>query len=241
MTTRFWVCSAGLLLLLFTGCAPEEQIETGPPEGWQAEGAYWWRTGFDTTGVFRNLETLADMHVTGAEATFLASPSMARQRTTQQKMFERAVKQGLIRLYRNNPEVVDSLVERHVVPMMKDVNFSANLQAEAEKFKQKSYQFLYKNYFQAPQQKLQIGRDIEVPYPDELRAREVVGSVHVQVYVDPEGEPLAVELLESVHPDLDGIAMRTMTQMLWRPAYLMGRGRWETIPAWTRLSIRFGA
>ncbi len=239
MTTR-WVCySMMLVLFLFVGCVEEEKIETGPPEGWQADGEYWWHADFDTTGAFRNLETLVDMGVTGAEATYLASPNMARSRSTQRRMFERAVKQELIRLYRNNPEVVDSLVERHVMPMMDEVNFNANLQAEAQKFKQKSYKFLHKNYFQAPQQKLQIGRDIEIPYPNELRERGVAGSVQVQIYVNEEGEPLSIELLEGVDPTLDGIAMRTMTQMRWRPAYTMGKGRWSAIPAWTRLSITF--
>ncbi len=241
MAIRLASCSTLLLIALLVGCAPEETVETGPPEGWQAEGVRWWRTGFDTTGIFRNLETLADMDVTGAQATYIASPNTARQRASQQEWFERAVKQKIIRLYRNQPEVVDSLFERHVVPMLKKVNLDANLQAEAERFKQKSYRFLHKNYFQAPQQKLQVGRDIEMPYPDTVRKRQVAGSVHLQVYVNEEGEPMTFELLESLDPDLDGIAMRTMTQMRWRPAYLMGKSSWKTIPAWARFKIRFGA
>ncbi len=240
MSRCLTLCSTLVLIVLCAGCLQEEVIETGPPEGWQAEDTQWWQAGFDTTGIFRDLETLASMGVTGSEATYVASPSMARQRANQQKQVERAVKQQLIRLYRNQPEVVDSLVERHVVPMLDEVDYDANLQTEVERIKRKSYQFIHRNYFQAPQQKLQVGRDIEVPYPDELRKRQVAGAVQLQVYVNEEGEPLAIELIGSVDPDLDGIAMRTMTKMRWRPAYMMGRGNWDAIPAWTRVKIRFG-
>ena len=240
MTRCLVLCSTLVLVTLFAGCLQEDVIETGPPEEWQAEDTRWWRAGFDTTGVFRDLETLAAMGVTGSEATYVASPTMARQRSNQRQMVERAVKQQLIRLYRNQPEVVDSLVERHVVPMLDEVDLDANLQTEVERLKRKSYQFLHRNYFQAPQQELQVGRDINVPYPDDLRERQVAGAVQLQVYVSEEGEPLAIELIESVDPDLDGIAMRTMTKMRWRPAYLMGRSNWDTIPAWTRVKIRFG-
>lgn len=230
-----------LLMVFWVGCATEETVETGPPVDWQAEGVRWWRTGVDTTGLFRNLETLADMNVTGSEVTYVASPNVARRRASQQEWFERAVKQKLIQLYRNHPEVVDSLVEHHIVPTLKEVDLDADLQKEVDRFKDKSYRFLHKNYFQAPQQKLQVGRDIEMPYPASARERQAAGTVHVQVYVNAEGEPLSIELLESVDPDLDGIAMRTMTQMRWRPAYLMVTSNWKEVPAWTRIKIKFGA
>ena len=239
MTRCFVLAGTLVLTTLLAGCLQEEVIETGPPDGWQAEDTRWWHAGFDTTGIFRDLETLASMQVTGSEATYITSPHLARQRPSQMQMVERAVKQQLIRLYRNQPEVVDSLVERHVVPMLEEVNLDANMQTEVERLKRKSYQFLHRNYFQAPQQKLQVGRDIDVPYPEELRKRQVTGAVQLQVYVNEEGEPLAIGLLDSVDPDLDGIAMRTMTKMRWRPAYLMGKSNWHAIPAWTRVKIRF--
>lgn len=227
------------LVVLLVGCLPEQTVETGPPEGWQAEDARWWQTGFDTTGVFRDLETLASMGIDDAEVAYVASPSMARQRTTQRQWFKRAAKQSLIRLYRNEPEIVDSLFERHVTPMLDGVKLSPNPRAEVERFKRKSYPFLHKNYFQAPQTKLQIGPDIEMPYPDALRKNGVGGTVRIQAFINEEGEPLSLQLLESVDPDLDGIAMRAMTQMRWRPAYTMRKGRWVAVPAWVRLGIPF--
>ena len=136
----FRLVSSGLLLLMvfWVGCASEEIVETGPPEGWQAEDARWWRTGFDTTDIFRNLETLADMNVTGSEVTYVASPNIARRRASQMEWFERAVKQKLIQLYRNHPEVVDTLVERHIVPTLQEVDMDADLQDQVDDFKDKS-------------------------------------------------------------------------------------------------------
>ncbi len=229
-----------LVVVLLFGCLPEKTVETGPPEGWQAEDMRWWRTDIDTTGVFRDLETLASMRVADAGAPYVATPNLARQRATQRQWFKRAVKQSLIRLYRNEPEVVDSLFERHITPMLDGVKLSANPRAEVERFKRKSYLFLHKNYFQAPQTRLQIGPDIEMPYPEALRKGGVAGSVRIQVYINEEGEPLTLQLLESVDPDLDGIAMRAMTQMRWRPTYTMRKGRWVAIPAWARLGVPFG-
>ena len=231
-----------LLFLLFfsTGCLPEETVETDPPEGWESDSTRWWRTGFDTTGIFRDLETLASMQVTGSEVTYIASANIARQRANQRQWFEHAVKRSIIQFYRNQPEIVDSLFERHVTPMLQEVDMTANMESQVEQFKRKSYQFLHKNYFQAPQTQYQIGRDFEVPYPEALRKQQIAGEVFTQIYVDEAGEPLAIELLDSADSQLDGIAMRAMTKMRWRPAYLMRKGRWVPIPSWTRFSIKFG-
>ena len=50
---------------------------------------------------------LASMRVADAELQYVTTPNLARQRTTQQRWFKRAVKQSLIRLYRNQPEIVE--------------------------------------------------------------------------------------------------------------------------------------
>lgn len=226
-----------LVVVFLVGCAPEETAETGPPDGWQAEGTRWWRTDVDTTGSFRDLETLDSMGALGADAQYLATPNLAQQRTSQRQWFKRAVKQSLIPLYRNQPEIVDSLFERHVTPMLEEVTLSTNPRAEVERLKRKSYQFLHKNYFQAPQTKLEIGSDIELP--DALRKRQGAGAVRIQAYVNEEGEPLTLHLLEGVDPELDGMALRAMTEMRWRPAYTMRKGRWVAIPAWARFSVNF--
>lgn len=256
LTRRYII--AVLILGVSFGCAEEDVIETGPPEDWIGEDNQWWRGGVDTMLAFRDLETLSTMNVSGAEVTYVASTTMASRREILEKQFVRAVKRSLLRLYRNQPEVVDSLFERHVAPTLQQADLSGNLQAEVERFKKKSYRLLHRSFFQEPQVAKQLGRDIEVPYPDSLRCRgdEVpateeedenvepdcyAGTVWTQVYVNAEGMPEAVMVVESVHPLLDDIAMRTATQMEWRPAYLMGKGNWKAIDAWVRFGVRFKA
>ncbi len=228
-----------LLAALPAGCAPDATVETGPPEGWQGEGARWWRQGLDTTGVFRNLETLAGMGVTNTQTTYLASPQQARQLAGVRQQFERAVKQRLLPLYRNRPELVDSLFERYLTPTLDDALTTGALGPQVDRFQRKAYTLLRK-HFQEPQTlPLQLGKDIPVPYPDSLRRYD--GPVRTQVYLNEAGEPLALELLEGIHPVLDDVALRATTQMRWRPAYRMRNGRWVAIPAWTRFTVRFKA
>ena len=68
-----------LLVVFLFGCVSEGIVETGPPDGWQAEDTRWWRTGLDTTGNFRSLETLGSMRVTDADLQYAATPNLARQ------------------------------------------------------------------------------------------------------------------------------------------------------------------
>lgn len=227
-----------LLVLLATGCATEERAETGVPEGWEASDDRWWRTGFDTTGVFRNLETFADMGSSGGGLTFVANAQMTTHPGGLQEQFDRRVQRSLIRLYRNKPELVDSLFERYVRPTLQDKADADNMNRKVDEFQRKGYGIL-RNHFQEPQTALVLGKDVEVPYPDSLRQKQVTGAVKTQVYLNKEGEPMAIMLLEGVHPVLDAIGMRATTQMRWRPAYRIRNGNWIPIPAWTRYNLRF--
>lgn len=230
---RFWrSLGVVLLVVLHNGCTPEETVETGPPPGWQAEDGRWWRSGIDTTGVFRDLETFGTMGV--SEQVYLSAPGNLGP----QQQFERRLRHSFIRLYRNQPEVVDSLIARVVLPKLPPVNASEDVQRQVERAKRQSYKLL-RRHFQEPQTALQLGTDVPVPYPDSLRARQIGGPVKMQVYLDAEGVPQAIKLLESIHPTLDAIALRATTEMRWRPAYLIGKGRWSAIPAWARFSVRF--
>lgn len=230
------------LLVLFVvgslGCAQQEPVERGAPEGWTEAEARWWLTGIDTSGVFRDLETLEAMALTGTETTYLATPQMMRQRATIQDQFERSVRRRLLPLYRNQPEVVDSLFELHVRPLLKDAVQTGDLKPQVDTYQRRAYTLLRK-HFREPQMALQLGKDIPVPYPDSLRERGVGGRVRTQVYLNAEGEPQAVELLEGAHPVLDDIAQRATAQMRWSPAYSLRNGRWVPIPSWTRFSVVF--
>ncbi len=212
---------AGLMLL--AACAGEEAApDLGPPEGWTGADGLWWREGFDTTGVFRDLETLGEMGVAESRS-----------------LFTQSVKQSLIRLYRNDPEIVDSLFEKHVAPKIK-VDAGMDYRKEVDQYKRRGLD-LIDNHYRAPRARLRLGQDIPVPYPDSLLQQRISGKVYTQIYLDPEGEPQAIALLEGVHPALDAIAMRAVTQQRWTPAYLLQKGRWRQLPAWDRFNVIFRA
>ncbi len=222
------------------GCARsgEPPLEPGPPDGWMAEDGRWWRSDIDTTGVFRNLETLDAMGISGDELTYAADRTLAEQSGVAHQQLVRAVKQSLIRLFRNQPEVIDSLFEQYVVPKIEKASLSGDGQTLVSRFKKVGYQTI-RRHFLEPRALKKLGVDIPVPYPDSLRERGIGGSVRLQVYINEKGEPVAVQKLEGVHPVLDDIAMRATTQMRWQPAYLLRGGKSDPIPSWTRFTVNF--
>jgi outer membrane biosynthesis protein TonB len=181
-----------------------------PPEGWQGTDAAWWRAGVDTAEAFRDLESLAAMNVEETSA----------------------VQRELLPLYRHAPDIVDSLYTRHLGDEM------AQLSGPLEDRKREAYTRLRQN-FREPIIAKHLGEDIPVPYPDSLRAQNVSGKVTMQVRLNDEGIPQAIQRIQGVHPALDAIAMDATTQMEWRPAYVMRNGRWKAIPSWVRFSVNF--
>lgn len=233
------------LIIWGTGCGPG--FTPGPPDGWVSNGAEeqalrWWQAGVDTAGVFRNLETLPGMGIAEPTQTYAANQQLARRTGQLEEEFANAVKRSLIRLYRNEPEAVDSLFEAYVVPKIEqtDLQSGAELRGQVEEFKRTGYETIRK-YFREARTILSLGEDVPVIYPDSLRAKGVGGEVRMQAYIDDEGTPQAVELLESVHPVLDNLAMTATTQMRWQPAYLLNKGQWRPIPSWVRFRVRFNA
>ncbi|MDX1739727.1 MAG: energy transducer TonB, partial [Rhodothermales bacterium] len=67
----------------------------------------------------------------------------------------------------------------------------------------------------------------------------VTGDVDLQVYINDEGEPAAIEKLQGVHPVLDDIAMVATANVRWQPAYLLRVGKSYPIPSWVRYSVKF--
>jgi hypothetical protein len=181
-----------------------------PPAGWQGTDAAWWRAGVDTAQAFRNLETLSAMDV---EKT---SP----------------VQEELLPLYRHAPAIIDSLYRHHLTAKV------AQMTGPLEDQKRSAYMTL-RDTFREPVIVKHLGEDIPVPYPDSLRTQNVMGKVTMQVRLDDEGTPQAIQRIQGVHPALDAIAMDATTQMEWRPAYVMRNGRWRAIPSWVRFSVNF--
>ncbi|MEM8487296.1 MAG: TonB family protein [Bacteroidota bacterium] len=226
-----------IAFFLIQGCTQDAAFTYGPPAGWEADGTTWWNAAQDTTGLFRELETLEDMQVAGAEDVYLSNTSLTAGRDARQQ-FTKAVKRSLIRMYRNEPAIVDSLFEKFLAPKVQDVQFTNDPAKDVETFKKSSYKLLSR-HFREPRTRLELGTDVLVVYPDSIRQQGVEGYVKLQVYLDAEGNPLTVELLDGVHPVLDQLALMATTEMRWLPAYVEHKREWKAIPSWTRYRIAF--
>ena len=205
-------------MLVMAGCNQEQP--TGPPEGWQSADNRWWQSEVDTSRALRNLETLEVMEVEEESGSFI-----------------QAVQEEFLPLYRNRPAVVDSLFEAYVRPVAEEADRS-DFEAAVDRVRKEGYETL-REHFQEPQAALELGSDVPVLYPDSLRQAGAGGEVKMQVFLNEEGQPKAIKLVEGVHPVLDESAMRAAAKMEWRPAYLKVNGAWEAIPSWTRYSLTF--
>jgi hypothetical protein len=223
-----------LILVSASACASDTSFSTAAPDGWESRDSKWWLPGTDTAAAFRDLESLVSMNVKGAEMVY-GTGTAARESFQQQ--LQRAVKQSLIQILRNEPEVVDSLMELVVVPKIKASG--SDVDALVKKYKSEGYRSLSR-HFREPREKIRVGVDIPVVYPDSLRQSGVVGAVEMQLYLDIEGVPQAIWMMEGVHPVLDALAMQATSQARWQPAYLLRGGKSDPIASWVRFKIRFG-
>jgi len=210
--------SALLVLFGFLSAACGGQADLGPPAGWVDDGATrWWRADADTSGVFRNLETLESMGVRVFEEVDLG-PSV------QNRMLE---------FYRTNPEIVDSVFVEHGLPIVERGDPSITDRTELrERLVTDAYREMVRYYRDARQDP---NVQIEKVYPDSLRERGVTGRVEMQVRVSSEGEPVAIQMLSSVDPTLDALAMQAITKIRWVHAGHSG----EAVASWTRMAITY--
>ncbi len=226
----------GLAALLLAGCLSQNEGPAGPPEGWTGDALHWWRLGVDTVGVFRDLETLDAM--TDSGVTYAADFVLAHDQQLAGEMIARATKESLIRIFRNEPEVVDSLFRAFVIPKIQKEKISGDPRDLVRQFKKDGYKII-RRHFREPRTTRILGKEIQVAYPDSLRRPELAGSVDMQVHLDTTGSPDAIELLSGLHPVLDEIALRATTEMRWQPAYLLDIGKSDPIPSWARFSVTF--
>jgi len=230
MTASRWITALGLALaLLLTGCGSEDP--SAPPSGWETADGRWWTSGADTATVFRTLETLQDMGITDTRTLSLTQGQITRSQ------MQEAVKRSLIALYRHDPATIDSLFEANAVSALADVSLSGDMREKVRgEFKQTAYKQI-NNHYREPRRTEAGGGMV---YPDSLRNEETSGTVELQVYVNASGEPQGIEVLESVHPTLDGIAMRATTEMKWQPAFLKVNNEWVEQPSFVRFGVDFG-
>lgn len=173
------------------------------------------------------------MGIEGADIVY----SARMNREAFERQLKRAVKESLIEIIRNEPEVVDSLLERLVMPQI-EATSGADINELVSRYKVDGYRTVARN-FREPRQSVKVGEDIPLVFPDSLRDAGVEGSVVMQLYLDTEGAPRAIWLIESVHPVLDALSMQATTQARWQPAYRRGAGESRPIPSWVRYKIGF--
>lgn len=238
MFSMRWMAAILTGVFLIVGCGgggnPAEA-----PEGWQQSETRMWKNGVDTNAVFRNLDSLSTMEVVETNARFTPGGGVSHDQ------FTAAIKRSLVKLYRNNPTIVDSLFENYAAPKLEDVDLSGEVLGDAGQLKpellQPNKKAAYEaitEYFREPQRK----KGASIQYPDSLRQdEEASGEVLLQVHIDSSGAVDAVQVLRSVHPTLDAIAMKAATNTVWEPAYQLVDGEWKGRPAWARFAINFPA
>lgn len=210
------------LVLSFVLAACSGGTDLGPPSGWMSDGAdRWWLEGTDTEVAFRNLETLEDMGVTVYEDIDMGA----------------SVQNRIIELYRANPEIVDSLFAVHGVPA---VEAGAPDAGDRTAQREEMVQALNREMARHFRQPLVNGDvDAGIVFPDSLRQMGVSGQVVMQVYVDDQGAPQAIELIEGTHPSLDALSMQAATRMRWYRSWVITDGEERYIPGWTRVTLRY--
>lgn len=236
-----WIPTLLVGLFLIAGCGGGSN-PAAPPDGWETSDTRWWKQGVDTSEVFINLDSLTTMGV-------VDQPMKLEGGDITRDQFNRAIKQSLIKLYRNNPMIVDSLFEEHAVPKLKGVDLGGNVVGKKgqlkSKIRDKNQKKAYKaitEYFREPQRQ----SSPDIVWPDSLRSEEYSGVVTVQAHLAVEGEgdkavarPDAVQVLSGTNPTLDRIALKATTEATWNPAYILKDGEWTPVESWVRFDIPF--
>ncbi len=225
--------------MFVVGCAPTQDPGLQLPQGWESDSRdRWWFAGTDTAFTFRDLETLESMGVQLEPIIYDATVSLSAQSQIGEQRIIRYVKQSLLPLFRNRPEVVDSLFDQYVAPKIRRANPSTDAAEAVARFKREGYRAIYR-HFHEPRPRLKLGVDIPFQIPDSLAALAAGRSTLFQVFVSASGEPIAIERLASVHPVLDRLALVATTRMRWQPAYLLKGQKSVAIESWARFKIRF--
>jgi hypothetical protein len=221
------------------GCLSEPSIPLDAPEGWLTDGREsWWLPDADTALAFRDLETLESMGL-GVESPVYSADRLAEtQMAVGRFQITEAIRRDLLPLYRNHPEIVDSLFRRYVADDILPAPKTGDVRGLIQDYRRDAYRTLMR-HFRAPATLVTLGRDIPVPVPDSLRSVAAGRSVSYQVFVGADGRPRALRLRSGIHPVLDRIALRAVTQVTWQPAYVLRGGRSRPIDAWVRFGVRF--
>ncbi len=241
LSTR-WIPTVLVGLFLIAGCGGGNN-PAAPPDGWQTTDSRWWKEGVDTAKAFPNLDSLTTMGVVDQRARMEPGGDVSREQ------FNRAIKQSLLPLYRNNPMVVDSLFGEYAAPQLEEVDLSGGVVGEQGQLKEeilnKNQKVAYEavtEYFREPQRQ----KSPDITWPDSLRSEEYTGIVKLQVHLAVEGEgdnavarPDAIKIMSGPNPTLNKIAAKATTQATWEPAYILKDGNWTPTESWVRFDVPF--
>ncbi len=203
-------------------CSEPAGPPSTPPEGWTAEGDRWWVPGIDTSAAFRELATLDTMGVVQAD-----DPELIRW-----------FQERLTEFYRTNPEIVDSVFRAQFVPVIEEQvppgdDYATAAEGVLRQIKNDFYQRYNATRVQPPTDPLALPTDLQ----------GTGGQVTVQVYVNPDKQPVAVELVEGTGTALDQIAMRRAIESTFTDAWVRptaGRSGGVNIPNWVWITSTFG-
>lgn len=201
--------------LLLAGCQPGQPAE--PPDGWEDDGEFrWWQPGTDTELAFRDL---SDFEAMGVEPR-PEGPVM------------RNVQSHFMPMYRHHPEIVDSLFAQIAVPLVEEHGTPGVDTAERRDLLRRISSRMRQNFVEPRPRR---DRYESPAIPDSLRG--IDGTIWMQVYLNEDGAPQAIELIEGIHPTLDAIVMRNYAERTWLPAYLNR----TPVASWLRTSVRIEA
>lgn len=229
----FYAISTSLLalMLLLTACG--ESDPTAPPDGWETNGDRWWTADADTAEAFRDLSDLRAMGVFSEEE---AADLAIEGDQVSGEQFIRGVKQGLNDFYQSNPQVIDDLFEQYAREEIGEEPRTGDVEELVQEAVQEARNLL-DSYYQRPQ----VQEQEPISYPRDLYEEGVTGTVELQVRVNSSGEPVAIKVVESVHPQLDAIAMRSAALMrASSPQVRYSEDEeWEDIEGWIHFSVPF--
>ncbi len=219
-----------LLTLLLAACG-ETAADLGPPEGWEAEGDRWWQTDVDADLAFRDLSGFETMGLGGRPDGLRDEGPVVRN-----------VQRRFLKLYRNHPEVVDSIFGAAVVPLVDAEARPGDADEVRDELVRQVNRRIHEAFY--PPQPLRSEReDNPIVVPDSLQGR-ISGTLELQVYLDADGRPLAIEKLQGIHPTFDALAMRNYAERTWQPGYLVARGLGDDgrkpVPSWVRTDLTIG-
>lgn len=232
--SRFSVICIALLAVLVVAAGCGEEDPTAPPDGWETDGDRWWLAEADTAGAFPDQSSMQAMGILeeGDEELAIEGDQVSGE------VFLKGVKRGLDDFYKSNPAIIDSLFEEYAVPELGTDARSGEVQEAVQEAVQQARNLL-DDYYQRPQ----VQEQENITYPRDLYEQGVEGNVELQVRVNANGEPIAIRVVESVHPELDAIAMRSAALMRASPARVRYSqdDEWEDIEGWIHFDVPFQA